>query len=338
MQSGQRGKRGWLGLALAGALMAASPASAACKLGTIATLPVTMNGLRPMTVAEVNGTDAPFLVDSGAFYSMIPPSQAKRLNLKLIPVSGDYIITGVGGDVSINLAVIKAFTIAGQTIPKIPFFVGGSELGKDSSGLIGYNILGLADTEYDLAKGVIRLIRSEDCGREDFPYWGGPGQISSELALEPIPPKQEDHVFTSVRSTATASRIVTTISINGKPIRAQLDTGASTSVLSRAAATRLGIDVTAPDAKDIGFSAGIGKRRVRTWIVPVALVKIGGEEIRKTSLNVIDYLFQGADDPEMLLGVDFFLSHHIYVAKKLNSIYFTYNGGKVFTLRGAAAQ
>ena len=34
----------------------------------------------------------------------------------------------------------------------------------------------------------------------------------------------------------------------------------------------------------------------------------------------------------MLLGVDFFLSHRIYVARSQNKLYFTYNGGPVFNL------
>jgi len=303
---------------------------AACKLGLVATLPVTMQGLRPMTTAQVNGTDTPFVVDSGAFYSIISPASAKRLDLKIIPVAGDNFTTGgIGGTVNMNLAVIDDFSIAGQPIPKIPFLVGGTDF-EQGGGLIGYNILGLADTEYDLAKGVIRILRSDGCTREDFPYWSGPTQVSSELPLELLREAQGEYVFSKVATRAVANRIVTTISINGKPVKAQLDTGASRSLLTRWAATRLGIDVTAPDAKDAGFSLGLGRRQVRMWIVPVGLIKIGDEEIRKASLNVIESINDGRDDVEMLLGADFFMSHHVYVAKKLNKLYLTYNGGNVF--------
>lgn len=34
----------------------------------------------------------------------------------------------------------------------------------------------------------------------------------------------------------------------------------------------------------------------------------------------------------MLLGADFFLSHHVYVARSQRAVYFTYNGGSVFNL------
>src|SRR5581483_11340112 len=35
---------------------------------------------------------------------------------------------------------------------------------------------------------------------------------------------------------------------------------------------------------------------------------------------------------DMLLGSDFFLAHHIYVAYSQDKLYFTYNGGVVFDL------
>jgi len=34
----------------------------------------------------------------------------------------------------------------------------------------------------------------------------------------------------------------------------------------------------------------------------------------------------------MLLGADFFMSHRIYVANGRRMIYFTYNGGPVFSV------
>ncbi len=38
----------------------------------------------------------------------------------------------------------------------------------------------------------------------------------------------------------------------------------------------------------------------------------------------------------MILGADFFLSHHILVASSQRKLYFTYNGGPVFDLRPQA--
>ena len=35
---------------------------------------------------------------------------------------------------------------------------------------------------------------------------------------------------------------------------------------------------------------------------------------------------------DMLLGIDFFLSHRIYVSKSQSKMFITYNGGPVFAL------
>ena len=66
----------------------------------------------------------------------------------------------------------------------------------------------------------------------------------------------------------------------------------------------------------------------RTWIAPFASFKIGDEEIRNTRLRIGDI----ATDIDMLIGADFFLSHHLYVASSQHKLYFTYNGGPVFDL------
>jgi tetratricopeptide (TPR) repeat protein len=68
---------------------------------------------------------------------------------------------------------------------------------------------------------------------------------------------------------------------------------------------------------------------LRTWIAPVKSFKIGDEEIRNTRLRVAD---SPTIDRDMLIGMDFFLSHHVYVANSQRKLYFTYNGGPVFNL------
>lgn len=302
----------------------AAPVHAECHLGILATLPITMQGLRPTTVARINGTDAPFLVDSGAFFGIITPGTAKQFALHQTPAPVGFTMGGIGGATTPTVTTVRKFGIAGQTLDNIPFLVGGSEVGQDSVGVIGYNVLGIGDAEYDLAHGVVRLIRPAGCRRANFPYWPHPAVVASEVDLEP-------------GIGGRTSRIATTATINGTKVRAVFDTGAAGSVVSRAAALRAGIDVTGPDARPAGVTSGVGRRAVRSWTVPVAVFKIGDEEVRTTFLRVIEAIGEGPEAPEMLIGADFFLSHHIYVAKDLHKLYFTYNGGNVFNLKAVDA-
>ena len=305
---------------LAGALgFAASTAAAGCKLSIMAVLPVNMVGTKPTVVTQINGIDATFMVDDGAFYSIITPGSAAQFGLHLTPAPYGLTVRGIGGTTSMQVATVKKFGVVGQVLPNVQFLVGGSELGDDHGRGIGENILGLADNEYDLAKGAVRLIRADGCARANFPYW-----VKTE-------PSSEIDIDVSQRG--SAQRGIGSAELNGTRLRVQFDTGASASLITRSAAKRAGIDVNGPGAVRGGLSSGFGKHTIQTWIVPVDVFKIGGEEIHKTKLRVIERLFDSNDAPDMLIGADFFLSHHIYVAKSLHKLYFTYNGGAVFNLK-----
>jgi hypothetical protein len=64
-----------------------------------------------------------------------------------------------------------------------------------------------------------------------------------------------------------------------------------------------------------------------THLAPFSSFKVGDEEIRNPRLRVGDTR-EGTD---MLLGADFFLSHRIFVSNEQRKVYFTYNGGPVFS-------
>ena len=119
-------------------------------------------------------------------------------------------------------------------------------------------------------------------------------------------------------------------SVNGAQITVLFDTGASTSVLSLSAASRAGVKPDMAGVVEAGYSTGIGRGAVKTYIAPFASFKIGDdEEVKNTRLRMADInLSQG----DMLLGADFFLSHHILVSNSQRRLYFTYNGGPVFNL------
>jgi tetratricopeptide (TPR) repeat protein len=307
-------------LTLAGALIIletfvlSGPAHAACKLGKMAELPVTMIGLRPTVIAKINGTDTPFIVDSGAFYSNISPAKAAELKLRLSALPHGLQLEGVGGRAEASVATVKELMLFNVKIPNVEFIVGGSEPGEGVSGLIGQNLLRIADVEYDLANGAIRLIRPDGCRNSALAYWAG-SQPYSVMDID--------------WATAQDPHTTGTALLNGVKIRVVFDTGAATSFLSLRAAERAGIKLDQPDVAVAGFSRGIGSRPVKAWIAPFASFKIGDEEIRNTKLRIGDF---GLPIGDMLIGADFFLSHRIYVASSQRKLYFTYNGGPVFNL------
>ena len=66
--------RAIIGFMAIGAAMVGTPAQAKCEVGQLLEFPVTMVGLQPMVTASVDGHDARFVADSGAFSAPSPPA------------------------------------------------------------------------------------------------------------------------------------------------------------------------------------------------------------------------------------------------------------------------
>jgi tetratricopeptide (TPR) repeat protein len=302
------------GLAFLAIVLMAGGAHSACRLETLLEMPVTVTDMQPLVAAKLNGTNVTFMTDSGAFFSQISPGKAAELRLKPGPAPFGLVVRGVGGQEKVAFVTAKSFSIAGQDLAG-SFLVGGGEMGHDAVGVIGQNILGFADVEYDLGHGVIRLMRPHDCLSKALAYWAE-GQSYSAIEIE-----------------AASARMTYGVAyLNGQRLRVLFDTGASTSMLTLPAARRAGLDPHAPGVVEAGPSHGIGRHLVETWIAPVDSFKVGDEEIRHTRLRFGDL---DNEDFDMVLGADFFLSHRIYVANDQRRLYFTYNGGPVFNLEVA---
>lgn len=296
------------------ALLVPVPAMAACQASKIVDFPVTMLGREPQLSARFGSKEARFILDSGAFYSTISAASAAEFGLRVTPAPVWFRLKGIGGDASVGVAVTKDFSLAGVTIPKIDFVVGGSDTG--TTGLIGQNILGLADVEYDLPHGVVRLVKTQGCRGTNLAYWAGSKPVTI-VSLEGEP----DSRF--------KPHTIGTVLLNGVKVRAMFDSGAESSMLSLAVAKRLGITPETPGVVSVGQTHGLGQHRVQTWRATFDTIDIGGEAIRHPKIEIGQLDLGRA---EMLIGADFFLTHRMFVSNTLHQLFITYEGGPVFGL------
>ncbi|QJU60575.1 hypothetical protein HL653_10125 [Sphingomonas sp. AP4-R1] len=294
------------------ALAVAAPADAACQLARYIELPVSMWGARPLVATQINGKDAQFILDSGAFYSTIPRAAADQFGLKLQALPPTFRLGGVNGTAHASMAYVDDFGLAGVKLPRVSFIVGGTDMGQ--SGLLGQNILGIGDVEYDLPHGAVRLFKASDCAIEQLPYWAE-GRPVSIVNLELMTPTQR--------------HTMGTVTLNGVKLRAVFDTGAPSSILTLAGAKRAGITATSPGVSDAGTSSGLGTGVTRAWRATFGLLDIGGEQIRDPQIRFSAVTLGAAD---MLIGADFFLTHRIYVSNRLHRMILTYEGGPLFGL------
>jgi predicted aspartyl protease/tetratricopeptide (TPR) repeat protein len=308
-----------LGLALSMLPLALGAASAwaKCEIKQME-IPVRIVDRRPVATLTLNGVQVPMLVDSGAFFSMISESTATQLNLPLQNLPWGMQIQGYTGPISAKLTRVEKMGLLGVQLSKVEFIVGGNELGAGIMGVLGRNILSMADTEYDLAHGVVRLsFPIGDCADANLAHWAGEAPVI-EVPLNPGDSRFDTAIRLQVR-------------INGKRTLALLDTGAPQTSLTLRAARRAGIEESALTPEGRVGGAGVG--RVRSWTGPVALFELGGQKIINSRLQIDD-----ADDSNqgMVLGLDYFLSHRILVSRLQRQVYVTWNGNPAFAPAGEA--
>jgi len=309
------------------ALLAPLGAHAACHL-TTAEAPVTMQGLRPLVEAKIDGKPVTLLLDSGAFGSSLTASYATREKLQpmaakaigtLVPGSASTLTTGVKGHLTdTGIVIAPTFEFAGSVFPNVKFLT-IRDLGDGVSGLLGQNLLHTSDNEYDLKDGMLRLVRPSDCETTQLAYWATPGMSYSMVPLE-----SEGHL---------TGHTIAKVTINGQEMRAIFDTGADRSFITRRAAGRAGVKITDAGVKEAGESHGTDGD-VKTWVAAFASIKIGDEEIKNGKLSIGESV---NNDFDVLIGADFFMAHHVYVANSQRKLYFTYSGGPVFRTTAAQA-
>ena len=329
-----RGAAWAFGLMLCAACASAVAASGKCKLAKFTEFPIMMNEMSPETVAKINGTEVRLTIDTGSFYSLLDPYKASALGLKVSPAPVAFTGKAFGVRVSYSLTTVKEFALPDLTLNNLEFVIPDNlHFPGPRVGTLGRNILQLGDAEYDFAGGVARLMKAEDCSDAVLAYWVRPGDSYSVIKL--VKPAQSLRTGSHIAMTEELlPPVIGTVYVNGMATRAIFDTGSPTSFLTVKAAAKAGIKLDSPGVVPAGDVQRVDKSMIQTYLAPVTVFKIGDEEIRNTRLRLGDVDIVEAD---MLVGADFFLSHHVYVAKSQDKLYFSYNGGPVFDLTARRA-
>lgn len=278
-----------------------------CQMTRSPPLHVAMrNGIGVIT-AGINGTPVQLVVNTASSFSVLSMAAAKRLRLPLV---GPYPL----GPMSAYITTVSTLSIFGYPAHNVKLGVSGGGP-TDTDGTLGEDELRLADVEYDFANETMRLVVPKECGSQPLAYWAA-GKGVSTIKLEPE------------AETGKTGLVASWVRVNGIRLYAVFVTGRYGSVLSGAAARRLGVAPGAPGVEPIPSRNGTESPVL--WSAPIATFQIGSETIEHTHLLVAaGPTSLGAD---LEIGTDFFQSHHVYIANSQHRMYITYNGGPVFAL------
>jgi hypothetical protein len=88
---------------------------------------------------------------------------------------------------------------------------------------------------------------------------------------------------------------------------------------------------------------GLAAKPIDTATAVFPTLTIGQESVQNVKLRIADLFGKNTetrlgsfiahsviDNPDLVIGADFFMAHRIYVARSQGKIYFTYKGGPVF--------
>ena len=214
--------------------------------------------------STINDQPAQFLMDTGATSTMLMPSAIDKFGLVKGNMNG-RLVEGVSGEARQYYAQVQNYTIAG--------LIGASSTDSSTKdGVIGVDFLFQDDLEIDFANKVIKFFKPLNCKTTTLSYWGDNAQ-----AVEMQKVNERDF------------RDIVMVEINGKKLKALIDTGATQTALSFQGAQKLGITPQSEGVTSKGEAGGTGDSgRIKVWQKTFDQFTIGSETIVNPVLNISD--------------------------------------------------
>jgi predicted aspartyl protease len=310
-----------LSLCLAGVLAGAPARAEDCRLAQAAVIPLEEARDGHFAIqATIEGETVKLVLDTGASGSFIDRSFVERHGLTQIdtPILG-YGLTGKPidhvarlGRLSLGTAMIKDSTFAVSELAP-------SQLADNIVGLLGSNYLTRYDVEIDTEGGKLKLFRQDHCpGR--VVYWA--------------------HEYFKVPVHLTPDRrLEVGIDIDGKALRALIDTGAFRTTM-RLATARDVFDVAAdsPGSTSLGKISGVEGITLDSFSHRFAHFTLGGITVENSEITIADIdagrgaeprigtLIRGQlDQQDVLIGTPLLRRLHLFIAYSESTVYFTVN-------------
>ena len=317
-------------VALVGCGAAQAQSGKSCRFGEVAELPLKFENNKAMVEVGVNGKVAWFAIDTGADDSSMFGGAARSFGLRESSVEGVQFF-GVGGGQEAKSVDIAEFGLGAAKIKNVRLYSIGHGGSAAFAGLLGRDFLDLVgDMEFDIAAHTLRFWKAENCGNRSLAYW-----TKSPLAAD-------------LRHDEPGAPYIVKLALNGKPVDAELDSGADTTVVTPEVARAVGVPKE-KYATEVRLTGGIGEHTVETRIATFDSVQVGDEMIKHARLQVADLFaadtetrtgsilnkpVEGLEQPRMLFGADFLRSHRVLISASQKLLYFTYNGGPIFQIVG----
>jgi predicted aspartyl protease len=294
--------------------LATANAADNCKLIQIASFDFTGDG-SIIIRATIEGTIVPMALDTGSPLSAIDPTVASNLRLGQRSISWDM-FRDVSGEKFTKIATVHDLGLGNAHASDVQLLVWPSALAKDGhiGGTLGADLLRHYDVDIDFAARKVNLFSKDHCPAKVV-YW-----TANNIAIVPIHVVKTGHIMVSV-------------TLDGQPFNARLDTGSSLSVLSQeAAANAFNLKTGSPDAPqitdvDISSTLPVYQHVFKT-------LSLEGITIRNPAVEIISFhsmdpglgsrISRGEESfgaTNFILGLNELHNLHVYIAYDEQNLY-----------------
>jgi hypothetical protein len=262
--------------------------------------------LIPVTV---NGVPENFIFDTGGFFSQIGPAAAASLHLPVQP--GGRELYDVRGVISRDQAEADSFTLGKVTRAHVVLQLSpnvGAFDGSPVDGILALDMLSGADADLDFGADTLKLFSEDHCPGKGV-TWRPPA-----IAVAPI--------------VLARNHITVPVMLDGHEFNTVIDTGASDTALTRAAAKRI-FGLTPGDADTPRYGELNGDPALPTYIHWFKSLTFGQVSVGEPGVLVIpddrsrDAARESLAIPDLILGMDVLRNLHIYLAMGERKIYVT---------------
>jgi predicted aspartyl protease len=284
--------------------------SAACVVQQRASVKLQIVGGLVLAPVEVNGISGSFILDTGAALTVVTPDAVSHFGLALDEWTATTML-GIGGverrrnadprSVELGGVALHRRSLAGDAtlrVVTLPQTVVG---GRRIDGLLGRNFLSLFDLDLDFPQQTLTLYDVQNCAGRFLPW-------------------TEPYLSVAVDN-PTESALVVPLTVDGVPLRALLDSGASQTMLSRSGMARLQLNLESLQADPRQIDSGAGPHTVTMWRHKFHELQIGSERFANPVFLVASIPLPLNSD--MLLGADWLLGRRVWISYATKQLFAT---------------
>jgi predicted aspartyl protease len=288
---------------LHGQARAVEPFPAECKLSLAATVPIDPADIHVKVPVTVNGQRHIFAVDTGAFTSAVSQAVVTEQNIKIYGIRGGMQIQDIGRKHAERYATLDEFVLGNQRAQSARMMV-MEAAGVD--GLIGPDYLRNYDLDFDFATNTLNLFRHHPCSGRAV-YW------TDDYFVVPMDVTDQGHIRVDVL-------------LDGKPIRAMIDTGAPFTLIGQETAQNdFHVDMGQANVEGVGADTlyGMNGGTLNAVTRRFTGLQIGGIGIKNPILAISTERDFKSDYTSLLLGMRELRHLHLYIAYQERKLYFS---------------